>query len=299
MKSKYSRELKIGLTVLVMLLVLFFGINYLKGINLFHASNFYYVSYTDVAGLAQSAPVTVNGYKVGLVREIEYEYNNPGHVLVEISLDKKLRVPHGTKAVLTTDMLGTSSIVLEMGTSPEYYAVGERLEGTNSAGLVESLSSGLMPSINAMVPKIDSLLTSLNILVSDPALRVAIGRLDAITANLEGTTRMLHTTSSSLPRIAAGADSTLTNLRTVSGNLAQLSEQMRDLPVDSTFRNLEALSVELKAMAAALNSSESSLGLLMHDPELYNNLNRAVSNLDTLFVDIKKNPKRYISIKLL
>ena len=114
MKTLFRKELMIGLTVLVMLLILFFGIDYLKGINVFHPANYYYATYENVEGLAQSAPVTVNGYKVGLVREIEYEFDNPGHIRVELSLDKQLKVPRGSRAVLTTDMLGTSTIALEL-----------------------------------------------------------------------------------------------------------------------------------------------------------------------------------------
>ena len=135
MKKLLSKELIIGLSVLVALFVLFFGINYLKGNNIFKDSNYYYASYTNVAGLAQSAPVTVNGFKVGLVKDIRYEYDNPGHVLVEISLDKHLKVPQGTEAVIASDMLGTASVVLKMGTSKDYHNVGDHLTTANNASL--------------------------------------------------------------------------------------------------------------------------------------------------------------------
>ena len=103
-----KKQFAIGLSVILALLVVIFGINYLKGINMFKAANYYTVSYTNVSGLTQSAPVMLNGYKVGIVRSINYEYDNPGHVLVELSLDKELRLPEGTKAVIAVDMLGTA-----------------------------------------------------------------------------------------------------------------------------------------------------------------------------------------------
>lgn len=299
MKKKYSREVLIGLTVLITLLVLFFGINFLKGINLFKASNYYYASYTDVAGLAKSAPVTVNGFQVGLVREIEYEYDNPGHVLVEMSLDKKLKLPQGTRAVISCDMLGTATVVLDMGTGNEYYQVGSRIPGVTNPGLVENLSSGLMPAVEGIFPKVDSLLTAVTVLASDPALLAAIGRLDAISANLETTTRLLGSASSALPRIVTAADSTMTNITALSASLASLSARLDAMPLDSTMTDVSAIAAELRTMSEALNSSQSSLGLLLHDPELYRNLNAAVSDVDSLLVDIKRNPKRYISIKLL
>ncbi|MCM1028512.1 MAG: MlaD family protein [Pseudoflavonifractor sp.] len=294
-----KKEITIGLSVIIALLVLFFGVNYLKGINLFKASNYYYASYSDVAGLAQSAPVTVNGYKVGLVRDLNYEYDNPGHVLVEMSLDSKLRLPQGTRAVLVTDMLGTSSIELQMGSGSTDYNVGDRIPGETAAGLMASVSGSIMPGIQSILPKVDSLLASAVTLASDPALQASVKRLDAITANLERTTALLSRSMAAMPGVTADAQATMSNVKDLSGNLASFSAEVNRLPLDSTFRNIRELTIQLNALAASLNSPESSLGLLLHDPELYRNLNASAAALDSLLIDVKRNPKRYISIKLL
>ena len=127
MKQIFRKEVLIGLIVIIALAILFVGIDFLKGVNVFKAANYYIATYTNVEGLAISAPVTVNGYKVGLVREINYEYDNPGHVQVEISLNKNLKVPRGTQAVIKSDMLGTASIELKMGADPNFHAVGDEL----------------------------------------------------------------------------------------------------------------------------------------------------------------------------
>lgn len=147
-----KKQFAIGLSVIIALLILVFGINYLKGINMLKASNYYTASYTNVAGLTQSAPVMLNGFKVGIVREIRYEYDNPGHVLVELSLDKELRLPKGTKAVIATDMLGTASVQLQMGTGKDFYNVGERLEGVTSSGLMDNVSGEILPAVVGMLP---------------------------------------------------------------------------------------------------------------------------------------------------
>ena len=306
MKKKYSKELLIGLTVLLTLLILFFGIDYLKGINVFKASNYYYVSYTNVAGLAQSAPVTVNGYKVGLVREIEYEYDNPGHVRVELSLDKKLRVPSGTEAVLTSDMLGTASIALKMADTTAYHNVGDKLIGVNSAGLMDNVTKDILPAVSTMVPKIDSLLSAVTTLVTDPSMLAAVKRLDNIMANLESSTQALTKVMASAPTIAGDAKATMTNVSAISTNLNAISSdlavataELRKMPIDSTLTNVHRITESLSAITAQLNTRDSSLGMLINDPALYNNLTNATAALDSLFVDIKKNPKRYISIKLL
>ncbi|MCI9607181.1 MAG: MCE family protein [Muribaculaceae bacterium] len=306
MKKKYSKELLIGLTVLITLLIIFFGIDYLKGVNVFKAANYYYASYTDVAGLAQSAPVTVNGYKVGLVREIEYEYDNPGHIKVELSLDRKLKVPQGSEAVLVTDMLGTSSIELRLADKPDFHTVGDKLIGVNSKGLMDNVSNELLPAVGNMVPKIDSLLTAVTALVSDPALTNSVKRLDNVMANLETSTRQLTTVMASTPSIAADAKVTMGNVTEISKNLTAISSdlaaataELKKMPLDSTLANVHQITSSLEQLTSKLNSKESSAGLLLTDPQLYNNLVKATASVDSLLVDIKRNPKRYISIKLL
>lgn len=298
MKSALKKELTIGALVIVALAVLFFGIDFLKGVNVFKAANYYYVEYTDVEGLAISAPVNLNGFKVGQVREISYEYDNPGHVKVELSLDKQLQLPKGTQAVLSADILGTATITLKPGTSAEKCKVGDMLEGVTDKGLMAGVGN-MMPSIEGIFPKIDTLLTNLNAITADPALTASVKRLDDITGNLELTTRRLSALMASLPAVVGDVKNITSNIDSISGDVAVLSSQLRDLPVDSLTADLAATVANLHALSEELKNPDGSLGLLMRDPALYQNLNSTVSSLDSLFVDIKRNPKRYISIKLL
>lgn len=306
MKKKYSKELVIGLSVAAMLLILIFGIDYLKGVNVFKASNYYYASYTNVAGLAQSAPVTINGYKVGLVREISYEYDNPGHIKVELSLDKKLRVPKGTKAVLVCDMLGTASIQLHMATSSDFHPVGDATIGETAPGLLDGVQKDVLPSLGSVMTKIDSLLTALNAVVANPSLTGAVNRLDNIMANVETSSANLDRTMKAMPTIASDAGTTMKNvteisnsLRAISSDLSHVSAQLKNMPIDSTLTNVHNITESLDDMTKKLNSTNSSLGLLLNDRGLYDNLNGSAASLDSLLRDVKKNPKRYISIKLL
>lgn len=306
MKKFFSREIIIGLSVLLSLLILFFGIDYLKGINVFKAANYYYASFTNVAGLAQSAPVTVNGFKVGLVREINYEYDNPGHVRVELSLDRKLRIPRGTKAVIATDMLGTSSIELKMSAHPDYHDVGDHLEGVEGSGLMDKVSTELMPTIMSIAPHIDSLVVSLNTIAGDPALLNAVRRLDVIMANLETSTTQLNRSMAAVPALVTHANGTMANVEQLSANLNQvsaalavISEDLKKMPLDSTMRNINNITANLDLATKQLNSTNSSLGLLLNDPSLYHNINNSAAHIDSILIDLKRQPKRYIpSIKV-
>lgn len=306
MKKIRTKEFIIGGSVLLSLLILFFGIDYLKGINIFKSANYYYASYTNVTGLAQSAPVTLNGFKVGLVREISYEYDNPGHVLVELSLDKQLKLPVGTKAAIVTDMLGTSSVELRMAAGKDFYEIGSKLEGVVSGGLVDKLGGELMPTIVKLAPHIDSLVVAMTTIVSDPALLSSVQRLDNIMANLEVSTKNLNAAMAGVPALVNTANGTMTNVKELSENLTQisaalavLSDDLKNMPLDSTMRNINNITANLDRATEQLNSTNSSLGLLLNDPALYHNINNSAAHIDSILIDLKKQPKRYIpSIKI-
>lgn len=292
MKSK--KLLYIGLTAVIALLILFVGVNYLKGINLFHTSNYYFVSYESVAGLNVSAPVTANGFKVGQVREMRYEYDNPGHVMVELALDTELKVPEGTVAVLGADLLGTATIMLEMPKSTDYVAVGSQLPGKLAGGLMDNIQADLMP----VLPKVDSLIQALTVVVTNPSLAAALDRLDAISADLSVLSANLASAAKPLPGVINKASDTVDNLMQMSTRLDSLSASLNQLPLNETMENVEAISANLKQLTLQLRQPDSSLGLLLNDRGLYDNLNATVNSMDSLLVDIKANPKRYINVKV-
>ncbi len=299
MKFKYSKEFAIGLSVIAALVVTYFGIEYLKGNNVFKPANYYYATYNNVAGLQQSAPVTVNGYKVGLVTEIAYQYDNPGHIRAELSLDKELKLPKGTKAMLVTDMLGTASISLQMGNNTDFIEIGSEIAGDNAKGLMSNVTNDILPSVSQIIPKIDSLVTSLNALASNPTLTSSLTHLNKTLANIEASSAQLTKVMAKMPYIANDATTVMSNVKTITNDLSMVSSQMKTMPLQTTMDNIEKTSESLRQLMNNLNNQNSSLGLLLNDAELYNNLNNASASLDSLLKDVKKNPKRYISIKLL
>lgn len=283
-------------------LILYFGIEYLKGINVFKDSNYYYTTFTDIKGLAQSAPVTLNGYKVGLVREISYEYDNPGHVRVELGLDPKLKVPQGTQACLDVSLLGTASVVLKLGDKAQgYYRPGDTLPGVETPGMLDAVSTELMPGVVGLMPKIDSLLTVTTRLAASPALASSLQRLDNVMANLETSTSLLNQGMQTFPQIATGANATMANVQELSKNLKQMSYALNDVAddlknahLDSTAQRINAIAANLEQATAQLNSTNGTLGLMLNDPALYNHVNAAASMVDSILIDLRCHPKRYI-----
>lgn len=298
MKKFFTKEVKIAITVIISLAVLFWGIEYLKGVNLFKPANFYYVEFKNVAGLTDSAPVTINGFQVGQVREINYDYKT-GALVVLLGLETDLQIPTGSKAVLATDLLGTAQIEIKMAQADTYYNVGDMLPGENAVGLMDKVGSDLLPSVAAMMPKIDSIFTSLNAVVSNPALQQSIDRLDGITANLEASSRQLsQMMGESMPVIVGNVENVTANLDSITGSLNIMAAELSSVPLDSTMMNINATTANLNHLTTQLSGTDSSLGLLLNDRGLYDHIDSTVMSLDSLFIDIKKNPKRYVTIKV-
>lgn len=300
MKKIASKEFIIGISVIAAIAILFFGIDYLKGVNLFSPANFYYASYDNVAGLEISAPVTIDGYKVGQVRDIQFDYEKPGKVKVLLALNKKLRLPEDSRATIASTLMSGAYIQIAMGKSPKMIEVGGDLATEVIPDMMSSLSDNLLPSVGSILPKVDSLMATLNRLVSDPALLASIQRLDGITGNVLQTTEGLNkVVGKDVPLVMRNVHSITMGLDTLTANLGSLSTQLKALPLAKTMDNVNEITANLTKFSNQLNNTNSSLGMLMNDPELYNRLNRVAADVDSLIVDIKKNPKRYISIKLL
>ena len=302
MKKIFRKEVIIGICAILSLIILFSGIEFLKGINVFKPSNTYYITYNNVAGLGIASPVTVNGFKVGQVLDIQYEYNNPGHVLVEISMDKGIRIPQNSKAILSSNMMGEASISIEMSAENTYYNIGDRIHGITPNGLLDNVSQEILPSFAKIIPKVDSLLTSINKIVSNPAIHSSVNKLNEITTNLSETTAKLNSLVGTLPPTVNNINGVTSNLNKITSDLAIVSEELKNANIDSTLGNLNKTTQNLQDITSninnAINSNESSLGLLVKDNNLYNNINGAASNLDSLLFDMRNKPKRYFSIKL-
>ncbi len=300
MKKLFSKEFIIGISVIVALVILFVGIDYLKGINIFKPANFYVANYENVAGLEVSAPVTIDGYKVGQVREINFNYTQPGKIEVLLALNKSLRIPEDSKAIIGTSLLNGASVEIKMGKSTKMLEVGGEVSTEVKPDMMADLSDNLLPSVQGILPKVDSLLFNINKLVSDPALLKSVQALEGITENINKASGGLNAVmSKQVPSVMSNASQVASNLNTITNDLVTLSAQLSKLPVANTMNNVNEITENLSKFSNQLNDKNSTLGLLMNDPELYNRLTKVTADIDSLLIDIQNNPKRYISIKLL
>ena len=286
------KEVKIGIIGITAIAMLFFGINYLKGVRMFHASSYYYVEYTDINGLSTSSPVFASGYKIGLVRDIEYNHANPGHVVVEVELDNDMKIPTHSRGELVTDMLGNIKMNLILNLkSKEYYQPGDTLSGIVNNGLM-GVAEGIMPKVEQLMPKMDSILHSLNQLLANPALSATLENTEKLTASLNVTTRQLNQfMQNELPL--------LTNrMVTIAENVTVISENLKDIDYAGTIQKIDSTLYNVQTLTNKLNNKDNTIGLLLNDPTLYNNLSATSANAATLLEDLKAHPKRYVHFSL-
>lgn len=287
----FTKEVKIALTAIAGIVVLFYGMQFLKGLNLFSSEATYYVAFDDVSGLSASSPVYANGYRVGVVKSLNYDYNPQGKIIAELDLNKNMRVPRGSHAELASDLLGNIKINLILGEDPlNIISLGDTIGGDQEKGVMSKVGD-MIPVVEKMLPKLDSIMASLNTLLADPALRNTLHNVEGMTGNLNATSAELKMLSASLnkevPALMAKTNGVLDNTQQLTGNLAAIDIAGMTAKVNETLANVQQ-------MTDKLNSNEGTLGLLMRDPTLYQNLTSTVASADSLLTDLKARPKRYV-----
>lgn len=294
-----KKEVKIGLTAIVAIVLFYIGINFLKGVNVFTTTNSYYVKFDNAGGLTPSASVLANGYAVGIVREINYNYSDNQSVVVAIELDKAMHVPEGTTAELETSLMGSVTLHLLPGKNPvKYLERGDTIIGRQHFGAMERAAE-MLPQVEQMLPKVDSIMGNLNRLTGDSAMLALVKNLAVISENLaQTTTRMDQLMGKEIPTILGNVNALTGNLNKVAGDIAKGHLDSTMTVLHATMQHADTLTQRLNALTATLNTSvtstDNSLGLLLNDRSIYDGLNRTINSADSLLIDMKERPGRYV-----
>lgn len=283
-----KKEAKIGLTGIVALVLLFLGINFLKGMSLFSSQNTYYILFTNAKGLNKSSTVFADGYNVGIVSDIHYDYAHPGQVVVEIATDKSLRIPRGSSAMLDEAMLGGCTLNMLLTTNlTDSYHPGDTIIGTESNGLM-SKAAEMIPQLEQVVSKVDTLIASLNRLAADPNLPQILQNAELVTENLNKSSIQLNRLlSKDIPEMTK-------TFNTAGENVCILTDKLTKIDLQATMDSVNNITASVHTMIEQMQSPEGTLGLFMKDRALYDNLNSTVQSADSLVTDLKANPKRYV-----
>lgn len=290
-----TKEVKIALVAIVGVVILFFGMNFLKGLDLFSSTDDYFIEFKDISGLSSSSPIYADGFQVGTVKDVIYDYTNTAPTKVVVAIDKAMRIPEGSSAEIVSDMMGNVKVNLLLANNPRSRVMpGQTIRGAVNGGAMGKLSS-MIPAVEAMLPKLDSILASLNTLLADPALAHTLHNVETVTQNLTASSaelnKLMVAMNHGVPTMMTKANRVLDNADVLTANLAALDLASTKQQVDNTIAGVQQLTDRL-------NSPDGTLGLLMNDASLYNNLTSTMRDADSLLVNLRQHPKRYVHFSL-
>ncbi|MBK7132712.1 MAG: MCE family protein [Bacteroidales bacterium] len=307
--KKISNEVKVGVTTILTIIVFIWLYNFLKGKDFFSNSAYYYTVYDKIGGLAESSPVEINGYKVGVVQSIDFVNPESGRLLVSFSVSKDFKLPKNTYAeIVPVSLLGGMKVQFVYGNGPGIYEDGDTIPGRLAASVMDKVETELLPlkdKISNLLIVLDSVITSVDDLM-DPEFR----------KNIAGTVAHLNGTTESLDNILSSREK---ELKATLDNVNKFTKMLSDnsASMGKTFDNLEAITDTLAAadiytsvsklkeslektsiLIDNLNNGKGSAGQFMTNDTLYTNLTNSLESLNVLLLDMKENPKRYVHFSL-
>ncbi len=307
-----SREIRVGILVTAGIAMLYIGLNFLKGKNIFSRSRTYYAVFEDVDQLMVSATVQVNGFKVGIVDEVRFSSKNSNKVLVKFLItEDNLVIPDDTEAHIVSDLLGSRTLDLQLGASNLPANSGDTLTSVIDRGITDEIKSALLPlkvKIENLASSVDTVLSGLNNVFNKKTQDGLVNSFESVNSSI---LRFEHTVTEfdllvtnergKLSRIFSNVESITENLKnnneklsSVFANIDRITDDVAKSNVKQTMDDLQKSMKSLKAIVEKTERGEGSLGKLIVDDSLYTNLNQSSLNLSLLLEDMKANPKRYV-----
>ena len=309
---KLTKTSKIGILVVLCLTLLIWGINFLKGRDIFRTEKVFYARYKNVGGLTATTLVTLNGLKIGYVREIYFAEDLSGDLIVKIALHNNFPLPKGTTAqIASSDLLGSKVVKLNLGKAATLLHANDTLASQMEADIMQQVNEQIAPikaKAERLIENMDSIVTATskilnsdsqrNITESIRQVHLTMSNLENITATLNevisGQKKNLTSTISNLSLISADFKNSSGKLGHMIDNFSTFSDSLKKLEINKTVEHLNGSVGSLKMILAKIDTANGTLGLLVNDPRLYQNINNSTENLNRLLVDFRLNPKRYV-----
>ncbi|MFW5707508.1 MAG: MlaD family protein [Bacteroidota bacterium] len=313
---KISREIKIGILAFAAILLFIWGLNYLKGKDILNRQVNFFAIYDDVTGLIESNPVSLNGVSIGQVDRISFMPDGSGRIIVECIVNQEVFIPENSTAVLTgMSLTGSREIIIQLGDSPASLSRGDTLESSQISSLqdeVSQLVTPIMQRADELFGQIDSVMvvfqsifnqqTVVNLVSSFESIQQTLENLENTTTNLDNT---IEGETTRISAIMANVESISTNLNNnnealtnIINNFSSVSDSLAAANIQQTLTDAEQSLESLSTILNKIENGDGSLGLLVNDEELYNNLTNSSRQLELLMEDIRKNPGNYIRVSV-
>ena len=292
MANTKTNTIKIGIAAIVSLVVLFLGVNWLKGLPMFKEGQNYCLACDKVDGLAVSSHVMLHGMKVGTVLQMEYDAKTDlVNVLFSIR-DKEMRIPKDTRLTVVPELLGTANIIIEMGESQEFYSPGDTIVAPPSPASLLEKADPIVAQVEQLMPKLDTLIGGINVLVNESRLQESLLEVNTLTKHLNQTVNELNRLMrKDVPEV-------MDHMKGIAANVDTLSTELKDAQVSEVLTQANKTLAEVNQLLEAIQSQDSSVGQLLTTTQLHDQLLQTVTDVDALVNDIKQNPKKYIHIKV-
>lgn len=292
-KKKKNELFKVGIVGLLALLLLFFGYNFLKGLNLFEKNNIYFVNLINAKDVSVSTPILIDGYRVGLVRHIEYDYESFSGTLATMAIDKNLKIPKGSFVTVRGNPIsGAELAIVKSKNTRSFYQSNDTLISKTNADLIAQVSDDIMPSLVKMINKIDTLMAGLEMIINNKYIFSTFEQISFASDNIKKSSESLKLMmSEQLPEV-------IVDLKAGVGSIANVANKLDSADITGSVNKLDSALLDINAVTRKLNSPDNTIGLLLNDKALYNKLNNAAGSIDSLVVDIQKNPSRYVRFSL-
>ena len=296
---KHTREIKIGILAAVCIFLLFFGLNFLKGVNIFSPTNSYHGTFVNLHNLEEQAAVYIRGHKVGQVDNIHYDFTRDSAFTVDISINRDIVLPQGTQMALVSDGL-LSGMAIELQLPEQSPITNDQLPIAKGSfiptiyvpGLMESVQGELIAHVDAAIQSVDSLVADLKLQVQGDHLKNTLSNVDRVTSDLTGVSADLkRVVNTQVPTIVNNADKAFANLNEITSDL-----QKADLA--ATVARVDTAVDGINTFIADVRSQEGTLGQLIYNKSLYAHIDATVVSADSLLVDLKAHPKRYVQVSV-
>lgn len=292
---KFKKEILVAISAIAALFLFYFGFNFLKGVNIFNKTNTYVATFERMNGLVEQAPVYVKGYKVGQVDKIMYDFTKQESFTVTFSINEDIQLPIGTEVSLVPDGL-ISGEALELAIPTEnvlaYYCAGDTLSSTITPGMLNAVAEAVMGQLEPILGNVDSILAVLKNALNEEQLKAIMKNVDGTMVRVNAITGKANQMMSyQIPMLVDSVQLAVNDLHKITDNLAETD-------FNATVARVDTAVTQVNSLLYKVNSPDGTLGLLLNDKNLYQDINNTVNSADSLLIDLKENPKRYVHFSL-
>jgi phospholipid/cholesterol/gamma-HCH transport system substrate-binding protein len=314
---KYKKEILIGFTVVIAIVLLFWGLNFLKGTNLLTKHNTYYAQYESVDGITVSSPIVLNGVQIGLVKEINFSDPKTGKVKLTLQIDNdEVFIPKDSWAkIVSADILGSKAIQIELGKSSEPLEPNQELKTAVEASLKDEVNRQILPlklKAEELISSLDSAIEVVQVILNENArknIESGLGQFEKTLKNLEFATRALDTLlvtekgkiahiTGNLSAVTATFKNNTEQLDNTIKNISTISDSLAAADITQTVNNAKKAMAQVSEIMQKINNGEGTMGQLVNNDTLYNNLEKSAEDLDKLLKDMRINPGRYVHFSI-